>query len=301
MSAAITITRAGPLATLQDAGRFGMLRHGISASGPMDRRGWRAGGAALGRVGATGIEFTSAGIGFRVEHGPLQAAGAGGSFAVNVNGHQRDWPARLGLAAGDVVEITPGGGGNYGYLRFDREIDVPAVLGSRSTNLVVGLGGFEGRALRAGDRIGFGAEGGAPEAELPAPLADDAPLRIVWGLHADLFGPEARQGLLEAEFRITPRLDRMGVRLSDEARVFAGEQPLGLVSDAIVPGDIQILGDGQPIVLMRDHQPTGGYPRIATLIGADLDRFAQLRPGSPLRFAAIGQAAANAAYRATFG
>ena len=299
MSPAIVITRAGPLATLQDQGRFGMLRHGISASGPMDMGSWRASGALLERAGRTAIEFTSAGLAFRVEQGALRAAGAGGGFAVTVNGNPRDWPVRLGLNPGDLVDIKPGAAGNYGYLRFEREVDVPAVLGSRSTNLVVGLGGYEGRALKAGDRLAFGEEGDVAPAAATQPVREGA-IRVVWGLHADLFSAAARHGLLSAEFRVTPRLDRMGVRLSDDDNVFAGDQPLGLVSDAIVIGDIQILGDGQPIVLMRDHQPTGGYPRIATVITADLDRFAQMRPGTPVRFAAIGQAAANAAYRAAF-
>jgi len=145
---ALTITRAGPLATLQDAGRFGMLAHGISASGPMDRGAFAAAGAQLERAGATGIEITAAGLAFRAE-GPLHLGCAGGTFGLSVNGKARDWPGRLALEAGDVVEVTPGPAGNYGYLRFDREIEVPPLLGSRATNLTVGLGGFKGRALRA--------------------------------------------------------------------------------------------------------------------------------------------------------
>lgn len=299
MSGTFVITRAGPLATLQDEGRFGMLRHGISASGPMDLGAYRAAGAALDVAGATAVEFTSAGLAFRIESGSVRAACAGGQFTLSVNGNPREWPARLGLVPGDLVEITPGAWGNYGYLRFDREIDVPLVLGSRATNSIVGLGGYEGRALRAGDSIGFGAPG-APQRPVK-PRSDQAgPVRIVWGLHADLFNADTRRGLLTGEFRVSSRLDRMGVRLEDDGRIFTGEQPLALVSDAIVPGDIQILGDGQPIVLMRDHQPTGGYPRIATIIGTDLDRFAQFRPGASVRFEAVTQARANALYRAGF-
>ena len=107
--------------------------------------------------------------------------------------------------------------------------------------------------------------------------------------------PELRSRFLESPFAITSRMDRMGVRLADPAGVFANTSALSLVSDAIVPGDIQILGDGTPIVLMRDHQPTGGYPRIATVITADLDRFAQLRPGTEVRFAAVTLDKARAA------
>jgi len=278
---AIEITRAGPLTTLQDAGRFGMLAQGISASGPMDAGAFRAAGAMLEQAGSTAIEFTRAGLDFSVD-GPVRAACAGGAFSLAVNGNRREWPARLGLDTGDVVSITPGAAGNYGYLRFDREIDVAPLLGSRSTNLTVGLGGFKRRALRAGDRIALGAMGAAVEAA--AAVETEGPIRVLWGLHADLFDGAVRRGFVETVFQVSPSLDRMGIRLADPAQIFRGQRRLTLVSDAIVPGDIQILGDGTPIVLMRDHQPVGGFPRIATVVSADLDRLAQMRPGSDIRF-----------------
>lgn len=278
----ITITRAGPLLTLQDAGRFGMLAHGISASGPMERAGFDAAGALLERSGSAGLEFTTVGLSFIAE-GPLRAGCAGGAFALTVNGNQRDWPARLGLDAGDEVDITPGPAGNYGYMRFDREIAVPPVLGSRATNLAVGLGGYKGRALRAGDRVELGETGGTA-ATPNIPAGGGGPIRVLWGLHADQFDANSRTAFARSAFTISASLDRMGVKLADPDRVFRIQQRLTLVSDAIVPGDIQILGDGTPIVLMRDHQPTGGYPRIATIVTADLDRFAQLRPGTEVHF-----------------
>lgn len=259
----LTIRRAGPLTTLQDAGRFGMLRHGISASGPMDRGAFAAAGTTLRVAGSTGIEFTQ-GLAFDVD-GPLTIA----------------TPELRVLAAGDHVELPPAAG-NYSYVRFDREVDVAPVLGSRSTNVTVGLGGYKGRALKAGDTLGFAGAG------RPEPAADAVPgegaIRVIWGLHADLFDPALRERFTRSAFRVTASLDRMGVRLDDPDGLFREQRRLGLVSDAIVPGDIQILGDGAPIVLMRDHQPTGGYPRIATIVTADLDRFAQMRPGTTLSF-----------------
>ena len=278
---ALTITRAGPLATLQDAGRFGMLAHGISASGPMDQGAFAAAGAPLEHVGTTGIEITAAGIAFRVD-APLQVGCAGGQFELSVNGRAQQWPARLDLGAGDVVEVTPGPSGNYGYLRFDQEIAVPPLLGSRATNLTVGLGGFKGRALRSGDRLAFAGVGEAANTLFPA--AGEGPIRVLWGLHADLFTTELRASFAAGRFVISSNLDRMGVRLADPGDVFRAQRRLNLVSDAIVPGDIQILGDGTPIVLMRDHQPTGGYPRIATVVSVDIDRFAQMRPGTDVQF-----------------
>ncbi|MEO8882444.1 MAG: hypothetical protein ABI377_03350, partial [Devosia sp.] len=139
MTALIRITRAGPMATIQDAGRFGALHHGISASGPMDRGAFERAGAALGNAGAQGIEFTQAGLSFTVVEGHFRAGGEGGEFSLSINGSPREWPAELGLGAGDAVDITPGPAGNYGYLRFDHAIDVPVVVGSWATNLVAGL------------------------------------------------------------------------------------------------------------------------------------------------------------------
>ena len=283
MSGGIKVLRAGPLATIQDAGRFGMLRYGIGASGPMVAGAFAAAGGLLERAGTAGIELTRTGLDFTAETDVI-AGFSGGAFTLTVNGEARDWNAAHGLAAGDTVRIAPGAWGNYGYIRFDREIDVPLLLGSQATNSTVGLGGFDGRALVAGDRVRFGDEAHTVQAPVAPPEQPaDAAIRVIWGLHADLFPAAMRKQFVETAFVISKRLDRMGVRL-DRGGVFPDSRILSLVSDAVVPGDIQILGDGTPIVLMRDHQPTGGYPRIATVISADIDRFAQLRPGTQVRF-----------------
>jgi biotin-dependent carboxylase-like uncharacterized protein len=282
---AIRVLRAGPLVTLQDAGRAGRLRYGISAAGPMDQRAFRRTGEWLGGAGSTGLEFTSAGLSIVVEDGSVGAAWDGGDFTITVDGAARAWPGRTVLKAGAVIDASPGAWGNYGYLRFDREIDVPEVLGSRATSSIAGLGGYEGRALKAGDVLQFGARVGRGVSQHPRPqVVAEGPIRVIWGIHADSFDTETRQQFVAEAFAVTTRLDRMGVRLADAGGVFSRQQFLSLVSDAIVPGDIQILGDGTPIVLMRDHQPTGGYPRIATIVSADLDRFAQMRPGTAVRF-----------------
>lgn len=262
----ITIVRCGPLTTLQDAGRFGMLRHGISASGPMDRGAFARAGKLLQHAGSTGIEYTQ-GLEIEVD-GTLDVA----------------WSQARRIEAGERLVIPPSRG-NYGYLRFAQELEVPPLLGSRATNVTVGLGGYKGRALRAGDRIVLGVRGEATAGAGATPAETrDGPVRVLWGMHADLFDAEVRRRFVESAFQVTSSLDRMGVRLADPAGVFAGMRHLSLVSDAIVPGDIQILGDHAPIVLMRDHQSTGGYPRIATIVSADIDRFAQMRPGTEVRF-----------------
>lgn len=295
MTAIVQILRASPLTSIQDEGRFGMLRHGVSASGPMDRAAFAAAGRLAG-AGIGGIEFTRAGLEMTVASGRTRLGFAGGHFVLRHNGTVQDWHGAIELEVGDTVAVTPGSWGNYGYLRFGADVIVDSVMGSLATSSRVGLGGLGGRSLRAGDVIELAGNGSAPGAAAPA-APDDSPIRIIWGLHADLFSASLRSRFVAAIFDITTQMDRMGVRLGDTERVFADATSLSLVSDAIVPGDIQIQGDGTPVVLMRDHQPTGGYPRIATVISADLDRFAQLRPGAAIAFAPVSVEHAQAVLR----
>ena len=283
MTAVLRIVRASPLTTIQDEGRFGVLAHGVSASGPMDGEAFRLAGLFSG-AGGGGIEFTRAGIEIELVEGRCRAGFAGGSFSVAKNGGGWDWPGSVELAAGERLSVTPGAWGNYGYIRFGGDLDLPLVMGSMATNSRVALGGLGGRALVAGDHIRVVGEGNPPATGPVASVPEEGPIRVVWGLHADRFGAAVRERFVGCDFRISARLDRMGVRLEDPDGVFAETRMLGLVSDAVVPGDIQILGDGTPTVLMRDHQPTGGYPRIATVISADLDRLAQMRPGTAVAF-----------------
>lgn len=304
MSGSIKLTRAGPLVTVQDNGRQGHFADGISASGPMDISAFIYAGELLGAKATSGLEITTAGIAFKLTGKGGNAAFTGGDFALSINGRLRSWNAAYKLKSGDEVDIKPGPTGNYGYVRFNTDLDVPLVLDSRATNLIVGVGGYEGRALKSGDTLEL-----LPVENASAPATartldiTNGPIRFVWGIHAEKFASEVRAGFISALFSISTKLDRMGVRLSDPGEVFSTARILSLVSDPIVPGDIQILGDGTPIVLMRDHQPTGGYPRIATVISADLDRFAQLRPGAEVQFEPVtvehAQTIARAARRRT--
>ncbi len=286
MRARIRLQRVAPLTTIQDVGRFGMLRHGLSASGPMDRGAFDLAGK-LAEASGAGIEFTLAGLDLVVEAGECRIGLAGGVFNAKLNGSKLAWPAAAAVSAGDVLSITPGASGNYGYLRFNGEFGLEPVLGSRATSTRVRLGGFDGRPLKAGDLIELTANDQNHYIDHPCPRYEEGPIRFIWGIHAHAFSTEVQDRFCSASFAISRRLDRMGVWLEDEAGVFASSTRLSLVSDAVVPGDIQILGDGSPIVLMRDHQPTGGYPRIATMITADLDRFAQMRPGQAVVFAPV--------------
>lgn len=295
MAGEIVIERVGPLTTIQDAGRFGFLAHGISASGPMDAGSFVRAGRLAGSAGA-GIEFSSQGLELTVSGGPVMAGWDGGVFDVTLNGERLGWPGAVLLRDGDRLAILAGTVGNYGYLRFGGDIDVPLVLGSKATSMRARIGGLDGRALRRGDRLGV-TDAGTVAGAAAADAIEDGPVRFVWGLHSEAFSAALRENFVTRSFRVSSMMDRMGVRLRDEAGVFAEAKILSLVSDPVICGDIQILGDGTPIVLGRDHQPTGGYPRIGTIVTADLDRFFQLRPNAAVMFAPVGLEQAQALWR----
>src|SRR5690606_33360996 len=190
-------------------------------------------GAAI-EIGPQGLDLTYSGA-------PVTAGLAGGQFNLSVNGAPAPWPARIQLVDGASISVHTGSEGNYAYLRFTAQIDVPQILESRATNATVGLGGFEGRALRSGDRLNLVplTDAGTDPAP-PIDTSSDDSIRFIWGIHADLFPSAVREAFIASAFRVSARMDRMGVRLDDIAAVFAEGGNLGLVSDAAVPGDIQI-------------------------------------------------------------
>lgn len=288
MTSSIKIERISPNSTIQDAGRPEGLLFGLSASGPMDRRAFLNTANALDGQGSQSvIEFTMLGVEFTYSGPPMECAVDGGEFQITQNGEAKNWPSLLLLTDGDRVSITTGRAGNYGYIRFAESLDIPLVMGSKSTNLAAGVGGLDGRALAKGDEITFG-EGVVLRENAgfakPSNGRTGNVVRVLAGLHADLLGPQMWAALFEAPFKISNSIDRMGFRLNDDRRRFDISAHKNIVSDAVVPGDIQILGDGTPVILMRDHQPIGGYPRIATIIDADLDYVSQLRPNTEISF-----------------
>ncbi|MGJ8528333.1 biotin-dependent carboxyltransferase family protein [Maritalea sp.] len=289
MIGSISILRISPNSTIQDAGRALGLQFGLSASGPMDRKAFaRTHNALDGQGSQSVVEFSMLGIEFTYAGPPMECAVDGGEFQLRHNGSEKNWPAHLFLTDGDQVNITTGRAGNYGYIRFAQALNVPLMMGSKSTNLAAGIGGLESRALRAGDKIDFEDEviprpSGQVEIVENTQLPDNL-VRVLPGLHAELLGPKVWASLFEAPFKISNSIDRMGFRLNDPLSRFDVSAHKNIVSDAVVPGDIQILGDGTPAILMRDHQPIGGYPRIATIIDADLDYVAQLRPNREISF-----------------
>jgi len=289
MSGMIKITRVSPNSTIQDAGRKQGLLFGLSASGPMDRTAFLNTATALEQTGSQSvIEFSMLGIEFVYSGPPTQFAADGGEFQLSQNDVDKTWPAIVRVLDGDKISITTGLAGNYGYIGFAQSLDIPVVMGSKSTNLAAGVGGFCGRALAAGDEIAFGdavvLRANPMPTQTKSRTVTDSIVRVLPGLHADMLGPKTWASLFDAPFKISNSIDRMGFRLTDPLARFDISQHKNIVSDAVVPGDIQLLGDGTPVILMRDHQPIGGYPRIATIIDADLDFVAQLRPNREINF-----------------
>ncbi len=298
----LEFSRVAPMVSVQDRGRFGALEFGVTASGPMDRSAFFFAAKLLAEagacVGAAAIECAGGELEFVVRGGVVRIAFCGGQFNLALNSKSAEWNRVYSLADGDVVKISPGNAGNYAIMRFDHEFDVAQVVGSQSTNMVAKLGGIGGRLIEVGDILGLHPANKETCMQGPIFEVSKGPVRVIWGLHGDLFSKYVREQFLACEFVVSASMDRMGVRLLDKQGVFSTAPKLSLVSDTIVPGDIQILGDGTPVVLMRDHQPTGGYPRIATIISADIDRFAQYRAGTKVRFVSVSVAHAHELYRA---
>jgi biotin-dependent carboxylase-like uncharacterized protein len=296
----LRVLSAGPGATLQDGGRHGYLRFGVTAAGPMDPLAYATANLAVGNpTGATAIEVSVGGIELTVESGSLSVAIAGGEFALSLDGRPLPPAVVLNLEEGAVLKIRAGGRGSWCYLAVAGQLNLPKVLGSHATHTRTGFGGVNGRAIVAGDRLGFQRSGSSQPSigAIVAPWLDrpiDA-IRVVLGPQHDYFADDQIAAFLAGPWTVSARSDRMAYFLDGPRLTHA--RGFNIVSDGIAMGAIQVPGDGRPIVLMADRQSTGGYPKIATIIGPDLGRLAQARPGTVFRFAAVSIEEAVAARR----
>ncbi len=285
----------GPFVTLQDGGRLGWRRFGISTAGAMDPRALACANLLVGNPPQTpALEFAHVGGTWEVAAFSARLAVTGGAFALSVeDAPLAAWRSHT-LARGQRLAIGGAPDAVWGYLAVAGGFDVAPQLGSCSTHLRSGVGG----ALLAGsDALALRRLRAPPgrERRMDPPAPDDAPVRLVLGPQDDFFTPAALAGFLGTTWRVSHRADRMGTWLDGPAVAHAGG--FNVLSDGMVPGCVQIPGSGQPVVLLRDCQTIGGYPKLGTVVTADLPRFAQLRPGSPVRFAAIDVDAAQALYR----
>ncbi|HJU15074.1 MAG TPA: biotin-dependent carboxyltransferase family protein [Stellaceae bacterium] len=293
MSAGFEVLAPGLSTTVQDLGRIGYQQLGVPVSGALDAASLRLANAVLGNSpGAPALEILFSGPVLRVAAERVRVALGGPGARLSLGGEPaRTVPAwqSVSLARGAAFRVTPGDHSSCCYLAVEGGVAVPPVLGSAATYVRAGLGGLGGRALRQGDFVPLALAEAPARAELrlkaPPEAARDQPIRVVLGPQEDYFTEEAIAVLFGATFRVSPSADRMGIRLDGpKLRHRAGWD---IVSDAIATGAIQVPGSGQPILLLADHQTTGGYPKIATVISPDLSVVGRRRPGDAIRFVAV--------------
>lgn len=286
MSDALLLVRsAGPHVSVQDNGRPGLMRYGVPCSGPLDRLSFAAANLAVGNdPAAPAVEVSLGGLVLECLSGRLGFAVAGGGFVVDRDGRKGGSWTRATLAAGERLSIRPGPWGSWCYLALAGRLQSPAWLGSASTHALSGLGG--GR-LSAGGQLHVAGARPCEPGRIPCPVAarPRTRVRVTMGPQQRFFTSETLSLFRSGTWRMTDAWDRMGVRLAGPP-VTPGAA-LDMPSEPIVRGSVQVAGDGVATVLLADHQTTGGYPKIATVLDCDLDGFVQLRPGNRVVFEAV--------------
>lgn len=292
------VIKPGLLSTIQDEGRYGFRKHGVIVSGPMDRFAHRAANLLVGNSPqAAALEMTLQGP-ILVAQRDMLVAICGADMGAEVDGVAAPLWQPFILYSGNELHLHYATHGCRAYLAVHGGFKADYVLGSRSTYQRSAIGGYEGRALRAGDVFEVEKNGLASEVlneverrgkfvstMIRPDYRDNPTIRIVKGKEASSFTSNSWSRLLSQNFLVTSQSDRMGYWLSSETKL---ELEAGLtyemISEAVVAGTIQVPASGQPILLMADCQTTGGYPRIGHVITADLPLVAQVKPGGQLRF-----------------
>lgn len=306
MKPLLKVVAPGLMTTLQDLGRPGYQRLGIPVSGALDGVSLRAANLIVGNPPGMGaLEMAYQGPTLAVEAESVRVAYAGGTAAIDIlpgegasSGERLQPLQSTRLRKGQILRIGALSGSAVGCLAVEGGFDVAPVLGSQSTFARAGLGGLEGRPLRAGDILPLKQERTDDRRECMLPsfvLAPPRYFRVVLGPQDDYFSDEGKRTFLESVYTVSPASDRMGMRLAGPALAHA--KGYNIVSDGTAPGSIQVPGNGLPIVLLADRQTTGGYPKIATVISADMPALGRLMPGAKVAFKAVDIAAAEAAHR----
>lgn len=289
MNNGFEVLSPGLYTSLQDLGRFGFEDRGVPTSGAMDEMSFAIANALVGNDEDQGaLEFTLTGATLRLTGNQPCYLAVSGDMALSIDEQPVAPYQRLTLQPGSTLRITRTLSGARGYLAVAGGFKVQPVMGSVSTLMRAGLGGFSGRPLQKGDWLPLNGAasatlttGSKPEQRL-MPQRERRPVRVIAGPQDDHFTSAGMADFLGSEYRVSEQSDRMGYRLTGNA--VAHSKGFNIVSDAISRGSIQIPGNGQPIIAMNDRQTTGGYPKIATVIRADLARLGQAKPGDRLRF-----------------
>jgi biotin-dependent carboxylase-like uncharacterized protein len=288
MTAAIDVAVAGTYTTLQDLGRFGYQALGVPVAGALDSVSLRLVNALVGNNQQTAaLEFFYGGPTLEVAAGSIRVAAAGADIEIM---GKRSWivPAwqSVRLVRGDIFRVGALRDSSCGYLAIAGGFALTLELGSLSTYTRSRIGGYEGRVLRAGDQLPLALNEAGERQEVrlgqPPDLAVRDPVRVVLGPQQELFTKDSIHALVTETFTVSGDADRMGLRL--DGPKLTHEDGYNIVSDGIVTGAIQVPGSGQPIVLLADHQTTGGYPKIGTVVWSDLSSIGRLRPGDSIRF-----------------
>jgi biotin-dependent carboxylase-like uncharacterized protein len=292
----LVISTIGPASSVQDGGRHGAQRYGLTPSGAMDRLALATANCLVGNaLFAAAIEIGPFGASFTARDGNLRAALAGASRSAEISGRAVAPNTSMTLADGETLTLGFARGGAFSYLAIEGGIAGEPMFGSLAVNARAGLGSPYPRPLQAGDELQTKAASGSAERRIELPPPDQGPIRVVMGPQDDEFDDEAKSLFLDSEWKISAMSDRMGYRL--EGPVVRHLHGHNIVSDGTVNGSIQVPGNGAPIVLMPDRGTSGGYPKIATVISADFGRFAQTPAGTGFRFKAISMAEAQGELR----
>lgn len=308
---AFDVLEPGLATTVQDRGRPGYYNLGIPQGGAMDMLSAEIANALVGNTRDEAVlECTYLGPRLRAADDAIVVVG-GAPVEIFVNGDAREQWTRLELTAGDELSFGRLHGGTRYYIAVCGGIDVPLVLGSRSTYALGAMGGFEGRALRAGDRVAVAARGpadvrnGSPRLEpsLRPSFPQHIDVRVILGLYDHRLTEAGMETLLGSDWTLTPVADRTGLRYSGppvewrpRVQPFgAGSDPSNIVDAGYPVGSIQIPGGKEPIILHRDAVSGGGYAMVATVISADMDQLARSAPGTVTRFRAVSMDEALAA------
>ena len=285
----VTVVRPGLFTTIQDSGRWGYQDRGVPVAGPMDRRSHRLANALVGNApDAAALEATLLGPELRFEQ-PTRVAITGADLGASVDGTALAVDSMHACAAGSVLRFGERRLGTRGYVALEGGIDVPRVLGSRATHIVSELGGINGRALKAGDRLQLGeaiSQVHRLSGAAPLGISGGARVRVMRGPQDEYFEEQAFDVLQRTRFVISPQSNRMGYRLRipDPGSLIPVRNPGAMISDATFMGGLQVPPSGEPILLMADRQTAGGYPKIATVITADISVAGQLCPGDTITF-----------------
>ena len=286
----IRILEPGFNVTIQDLGRASFQHLGVPVSGAVSPVALKIGNALVGNnLGVAGLEIRLIGPTMEVLCDAIRVALTGTNTEIELigeNGSCQPANQSLVLKKGQKFKIGSISDSGSAYLAIEGGFRLPEVYGSLSTYVRGSIGGFSGKALEQGDEIPLNSRNVEDRGELRvsnlSALEENGPLRIIFGPQKDFFKEESIRDFLASPYLITRDADRMGMRL--DGPVLKHERGYNIVSDGIVTGAIQVPGTGQPIILLADHQTTGGYPKMATVISADISRMGRLRPGDTVKF-----------------